>query len=149
MLLGSSHLDRRRQESHAQLPEQATCLTCPDARPPRDLPPLRRSTHRKSFHRSARRSARAISGATPRCAIGARSCAHSPWHAGVVTVHRREILGGFGVGAAATLLWAFGCRAQLPAVRRAPQVSRDVRSWLHDAVGRLAAVYPSVHALAV
>jgi predicted Zn-dependent protease len=67
----------------------------------------------------------------------------------VVTVHRREILGGFGVGAAATLLWAFGCRAQLPAVRRAPQVSRDVRSWLHDAVGRLAAVYPSVHALAV
>ena len=66
-----------------------------------------------------------------------------------MSANRREILGGFGVGSAATLLWAFGCRAQLSPVRRAPQVSRDVRSWLHDAVGRLAAAYPSVHALAV
>jgi predicted Zn-dependent protease len=67
-----------------------------------------------------------------------------------VTFHRREVLGTFGITSAATLLWAFGCGARPPPpARRAPQISRDVRSWLHDAVARLSALYPSVHALAV
>jgi predicted Zn-dependent protease len=67
-----------------------------------------------------------------------------------VTVHRRDVLGALGVASASTLLWAFACGApQLPTTRRAPQVSGEVRTWLHDAIGRLAARYPTVHALAV
>ena len=66
-----------------------------------------------------------------------------------MTFHRREVLGAFGVASASTLLWALGCGAPRPALRRAPQVSRDVRSWLQDAVARLSTIYPSVHALAV
>ncbi|HEX4419308.1 MAG TPA: hypothetical protein VH165_15455, partial [Kofleriaceae bacterium] len=62
---------------------------------------------------------------------------------------RREMLGAFGVASASTLLWALGCGGRPPMVRRAPQVSGEVRTWLHDAVARLAAVYPAVHALAV
>jgi predicted Zn-dependent protease len=66
-----------------------------------------------------------------------------------VTFHRREVLGTLGVASASTLLWALGCGSQAPAIRRAPQVSGEVRTWLHDAVARLAASYPVVHALAV
>jgi len=71
------------------------------------------------------------------------------WHARPVTLHRREVLATFGVGSASTLLWALGCGAPAPLVRRAPQVSGEVRTWLHDAVARLAAAYPFAHALAV
>ena len=66
-----------------------------------------------------------------------------------MTFHRREVLGSFGVASASTLLWALGCGTHAPAVRRAPQVSGEVRTWLHDAVARLAASFPVVHALAV
>jgi len=66
-----------------------------------------------------------------------------------VTFHRREVLGAFGVASASTLLWALGCGPHVPTIRRAPQVSGEVRTWLHDAVARLASTYPTVHALAV
>jgi predicted Zn-dependent protease len=66
-----------------------------------------------------------------------------------VTVHRREVLGALGVAAGSTLLGALGCGAHAPTIRRAPQVSGEVRTWLHDAVARLASTYPVVHALAV
>jgi len=66
-----------------------------------------------------------------------------------VTFHRREVLGSFGFASASTLLWALGCGTHAPAVRRAPQASGEVRTWLHDAVARLASTYPTVHALAV
>ena len=68
---------------------------------------------------------------------------------GAMVFDRRQILGAFGAASASTLLWALGCGSQLPTVRRAPQVSGEVRTWLHDAVERLAAHYPTVHALAV
>ncbi|MGH9888166.1 MAG: hypothetical protein ACREBE_21720, partial [bacterium] len=73
----------------------------------------------------------------------------SPWHDRTVTLYRRELLGALGAASASTLLWALGCGARPPALRRAPQVSGEVRTWLHDAVARLIAVYPTVHALAV
>lgn len=61
---------------------------------------------------------------------------------------RREFLAALGVGSASSLLFAFGCAKVAPP--RAPaQRTADVRGWLHDAVGKLAAVYPAVHALAV
>lgn len=66
-----------------------------------------------------------------------------------MTFHRREVLGTLGAASASTLLWALGCGSQPPVVRRAPQVSGEVRTWLHDAVARLVATYPTVHALAV
>jgi predicted Zn-dependent protease len=66
-----------------------------------------------------------------------------------VTVSRREVLGTLGVASASTLLWAFGCGGPAQTVRRAPQVSGQVRAWLHHAVARLVAIYPTVHALAV
>jgi predicted Zn-dependent protease len=66
-----------------------------------------------------------------------------------VTLHRREVLGTLGVASASTLLWALGCGPHAPPLRRAPQVSGEVRTWLHDAVARLASSYPTVHALAV
>ena len=62
---------------------------------------------------------------------------------------RREVLATLGVASAQSLLWALGCSAPAPIVRRAPQVSGEVRTWLHDAVARLAAGFPAVHALAV
>jgi predicted Zn-dependent protease len=66
---------------------------------------------------------------------------------------RRELLaglGGLGVASASTLLWACGGRQQSARSTRGVASSRgEVRSWLRDAVARLAAVYPSVHALAV
>src|SRR5512142_1925007 len=72
------------------------------------------------------------------CSTVARSCRRSPWHAGAVTVHRRDVLGALGVASASTLLWALGCGPHVPTIRRAPQVSGEVRTWLHDAVARLA-----------
>lgn len=66
-----------------------------------------------------------------------------------MTLHRREVLATFGVASASTLLFALGCGALPRPVRRAPQVSGEVRTWLHDAVARLAATYPFAHALAV
>jgi hypothetical protein len=66
-----------------------------------------------------------------------------------VTLHRREVLATLGVASASSLLFALGCGAPPRPVRRAPQVSGEVRTWLHDAVARLAAVYPFAHALAV
>lgn len=61
-----------------------------------------------------------------------------------MTVRRRDVLAGLGIASA---LWACGAPAR--AVRRAPQVSGEVRTWLREAVARLAAVHPVVHALAV
>jgi predicted Zn-dependent protease len=66
-----------------------------------------------------------------------------------VSFHRREVLGTFGIASGSTLLWALGCGPQVHTARRAPQVSGEVRTWLHDAVARLASTYPTVHALAV
>jgi predicted Zn-dependent protease len=70
-------------------------------------------------------------------------------YASPVSWNRREMLGGLGVASASTLLWALGCGAPHKPVTTPLQVSGEVRSWLRDAVSRLAAVYPSVHALAV
>jgi predicted Zn-dependent protease len=66
-----------------------------------------------------------------------------------VTLHRREVLATLGVASASTLLFALGCGAPPRPARRAPQVSGEVRTWLHDAVARLAAAFPFAHALAV
>jgi hypothetical protein len=66
-----------------------------------------------------------------------------------VTLHRREVLATLGVASASSLLFALGCGAPPRPVRRAPRISGEVRTWLHDAVARLAAVYPFAHALAV
>ena len=66
-----------------------------------------------------------------------------------MTLHRREVLATLGVASASSLLFALGCGAPPRPVRRAPQVSGEVRTWLHDAVARLAATYPFAHALAV
>ncbi|MGE0545847.1 MAG: metallopeptidase TldD-related protein [Kofleriaceae bacterium] len=63
--------------------------------------------------------------------------------------NRRELLGSLGVASASTLLWAMGCATPKRTAPVAPEASDEVRPWLHDAVARLAAVYPSVHALAV
>ncbi|MBX3155394.1 MAG: hypothetical protein KF773_05310 [Deltaproteobacteria bacterium] len=69
----------------------------------------------------------------------------------MVTWNRRELLGSFGIGTASTLLWTFGCGAPPPPAAPASplEAAPQVRAWLRDAVARLAAVYPSVHALAV
>jgi predicted Zn-dependent protease len=72
------------------------------------------------------------------------------WHD--AAVNRREILGGLGVASASTVLWALGCSGtQKPTSVVAEAVAdRDsVRAWLRDAVSRLRAVFPTVHALAV
>jgi predicted Zn-dependent protease len=64
-------------------------------------------------------------------------------------VHRREVLAALGAASASTWLSTLGCGAPAPIVRRAPQVSGEVRTWLHDAVAGLAAAHPFAHALAV
>ena len=66
--------------------------------------------------------------------------------------HRRELLGALGVGGASTLLWAFGCggpQKRVDGAGASEQTRLEVRTWLRDAVARLAAVFPQVHALAV
>lgn len=46
-------------------------------------------------------------------------------------------------------MFAFGCGKAAPPPRAPAQRVADVRGWLRDAVSKLAAVYPTVHALAV
>ncbi len=64
-------------------------------------------------------------------------------------MNRRELLGSLGVASAASLVWAFGCGGPVRSARQRPERLREVRSWLRDAVSRLAASYPAAHALAV
>lgn len=71
------------------------------------------------------------------------------WHAGHVSWDRREFLAALGVGSASSLMFAFGCGAPIAPPRAPAQRVADVRGWLRDAVGKLAAVFPTVHALAV
>ncbi|MGE0872340.1 MAG: metallopeptidase TldD-related protein [Kofleriaceae bacterium] len=63
--------------------------------------------------------------------------------------NRRELLGSLGVASASTILWAMGCAAPRRTGPSVPEASEQVRPWLHDAVSRLATVYPAAHALAV
>src|SRR5436190_12238502 len=60
---------------------------------------------------------------------------------------RREMLAALGVSGASTLLWACGGRSRV--VKAQPQMRDDVRAWLREAVTKLAAVFPTVHALGV
>lgn len=60
---------------------------------------------------------------------------------------RRELLHAFGIAGASTIVAA--CAGRSRVVRAKSQVRDDVRTWLRDAVAKLAAVYPGVHALAV
>ncbi len=63
---------------------------------------------------------------------------------------RRELLAGLGVASASTLLWACsGAQQTAKPARTAASTSGEVRTWLREAVARLAAAYPVVHALAV
>jgi predicted Zn-dependent protease len=66
-----------------------------------------------------------------------------------VSPNRRELLGALGTASASTLLWALGCSgpARRPSAPARPR--GEVRTWLRDAVARLAAVFPHVHVLAV
>lgn len=66
-----------------------------------------------------------------------------------VRPNRRELLAGLGIGGAASLAWALGCGGPGRTVRRRDPAPDEVRSWLRDAVARLAAVHPAVHVLAV
>lgn len=92
------------------------------------------------------RSLSSLERRTTRC-LAPRSPAE-PWHDRRVRLHRRELLGALGATSATTLLWALGCTRPAPPART-PRVDGELRAWLYDAVARLAAVYPSVHALAV
>ena len=60
---------------------------------------------------------------------------------------RRELLRALGVAGASTIVAACGGRSRV--VRQKPQIRDEVRTWLRDAVAKLAAVYPGVHVLAV
>jgi predicted Zn-dependent protease len=62
-------------------------------------------------------------------------------------IDRRELLAALGVAGASTILYACGGVGRTTRVK--PQVRDEVRTWLRDAVAKLAAVYPGVHALAV
>jgi len=62
-------------------------------------------------------------------------------------IDRRELLHAFGIAGASTILSACGGGGRV--VKQTPQVRDEVRTWLRDAVAKLAAVYPVVHALAV
>lgn len=65
-------------------------------------------------------------------------------------MNRRELLGGLGIASASTLLATFGCGAkQQQQATRAKVVSIEARTWLREAVERLAAHFPAVHVLAV
>ena len=64
-----------------------------------------------------------------------------------MTLDRRELLHALGIAGASA--WLAACGGTRRAVRRQPQMRDDVRTWLREAVARLAAVYPHVHALAV
>ena len=62
-----------------------------------------------------------------------------------MNLRRREVLTGIG---ASTLAWAFGCHRAPPAAPHV-EVSGEVRSWLRDAVARLAGVFAYARATAV
>lgn len=67
-------------------------------------------------------------------------------------MNRREVLGGLGIASASTLLWALGCGGPQVAATKVSEAVTDrdeVRTWLREAVSRLRAVFPTVHALAV
>jgi predicted Zn-dependent protease len=66
-------------------------------------------------------------------------------------VNRRDVLGALGLGSAHALWWAFGCSGPARSVRGEQIASGgEVRTWLHDAVGRLAAAgFAAPRALAV
>ena len=66
-------------------------------------------------------------------------------------MNRRELLGSLGIASASTLLSAFGCggKQKQEGTAAAKAQAGDVRTWLRDAVSRLAAHYPVVHVLAV
>jgi len=66
-----------------------------------------------------------------------------------VSPNRRELLGVLGTASASTLLWALGCTGPARRPRAAARPRGEVRTWLRDAVARLAAVFPAVHVLAV
>jgi TldD protein len=59
--------------------------------------------------------------------------------------NRRELLAGLGLPA---LGWAFGCGPHAPA-RRSFADDGEIRTWLREAVARLAGAFPAAHALAV
>lgn len=67
-----------------------------------------------------------------------------------MSLDRRALLSRLGVASASSLLWALGCGGAPPPVAPTPErVSGEIRTWLRDAVARLAATFPSVHVLAV
>jgi hypothetical protein len=66
-----------------------------------------------------------------------------------VSWDRREFLAAIGGAAGTGLLFAFGCGGHAAQVRAPAQLAADVQTWLRDAVSRLAAVFPTVHAQAV
>lgn len=66
-----------------------------------------------------------------------------------MSLDRRELLGSLGIASASTLLWAMGCGGATRPVRSAPEVSDEIRTWLRDAVERLAVAFSDVHVLAV
>lgn len=66
--------------------------------------------------------------------------------------NRRELLGDLGIASASTLVWALGCGGPAKTIRETTEAkgtSNEVRARLREAVARLAAVYPTVHSLAV
>ena len=60
---------------------------------------------------------------------------------------RRELLRAMGIAGASTIVAACGGRGRI--VREQAQIRDEVRTWLREAVAKLAAVYPGVHVLAV
>ena len=64
-------------------------------------------------------------------------------------LNRRELLGALGATSASTLLWALGCGGAAKPPSTPARASGEVRTWLRDAVARLAAAFPAVHVLAV
>lgn len=67
-----------------------------------------------------------------------------------MTWNRRELLGNLGIATASTLLWTFGCGGPTRPVGAPGRVVHgELRTWLRDAVARLATRSASVHALAV
>jgi predicted Zn-dependent protease len=66
-----------------------------------------------------------------------------------VPLSRRELLGALGAASGSTLLWALGCGGAARPPSTPARVSGEVRTWLRDAVARLAAAFPAVHVLAV
>lgn len=65
-------------------------------------------------------------------------------------MNRRELLAALGVASAGAVASAFGCGGRQRRARGAARVaSGELSSWLRDAVERLAAHAPTVHAIAV